>query len=353
MSARSYYRVSVGGREINAALDPVLIDITIRDASGESADTLTIDLDDSDGQIEMPSDGVRIEAEIGRRGAGAVRFAGTVDEITSSGGRGQGRTLTITAKSADMKGKLKSNKQKHHDKGKLKQVAETWGKDAGLKQVVVDSEIGAVEREYWAMESESFMAWGARIARELGATFKIVGDRALFVARSTDKSASGQALPAVRAEWGVNLVQWSMSPKLGRPTYRKQRVRYYDSKEAKWKQEEQDVADVDGTDAVSTDRHSAAGKDHARNRAKSGAKESQRDKGGGTVTVDGDPAASAEAPLDLVGARPGIDGRYKIETAEHKYTRGGGYQTTLTLKQPGGTAGKDSRKGKGKAPATS
>jgi phage protein D len=274
-----------------------------------------------------------------------VIFEGKVDEVRSTGGRGQGRLLHLAAKSADMRGKPKQTQHRHKDKATFKEVAEDWGGKAGLK-VKVDAALAAVSRDYWHIGHESFLAWGARMARELGATFKVMGDKAVFVQRSSGASASGRALVDVAATYGDNLIAWDLSPKLGRADFKKFSLRWYDFKEAKWKA--QDVEAAGGADAEITGRFRASDADQATRRATSDKSESARDKGGGTVTIDGDPDAQAEASCLVSGVRPGIDGAYRIVSATHKLSRGRGYTTDLDLKQPHGTAGTDKR---GAAPA--
>jgi phage protein D len=61
------------------------------------------------------------------------------------------------------------------------------------------------------------------------------------------------------------------------------------------------------------------------------------------VTIIGNPSAQPEGSCTVVGARPGIDGSYKIESVTHKLDRSKGYETTLELKHPEGDVGSDSR----------
>jgi phage protein D len=208
--------------------------------------------------------------------------------------------------------------------------------------VAVHPHLAAVTRPWWGMQGESYLAWGTRHARELGATFKVMGTRAVFVPRSQGQSASGKPLQAIRAAWGENLISWSLKPVLGRPAYGKFRINWFDEKQARWRAEEVE-AEASDVPAVATDRIPASSQNEAATRAGARRIEAEREGGGGTVTIDGEPAAQAEAECEVSGARPGIDGRYRIDVVEHSYTRSGGFTTTLTLKQPAGEAGDDSR----------
>lgn len=52
-------------------------------------------------------------------------------------------------------------------------------------------------------------------------------------------------------------------------------------------------------------------------------------------TIEGDAAAIPDGLCIVEGARPGIDGPYRIESVTHSYSRGGGFVTELSLRQPG------------------
>jgi phage protein D len=346
MSRRAIFWVSVNGNDVTSGLSPYVTSIRIRDAAGLASDTGTIDVEDSYGQLQLPEAGAAISIGLGWEGGAAlVMFEGVVDDIGSTGGRGQGRMLAISAKSADTRGVLKEKQEKHKDEASFGAVATEWGQAAGLSEVAVHPDIAAVTRPWWGMQGESYLAWGTRHARELGATFKVMGSRAVFVPRSRGQSATGKPLQAIRAAWGDNLIAWSLKPVLGRPSFGKFSVRWFDANEAKWKSEDVEADDAD-VPAVATDRVAVASQTEAQARAGSRRTEAAREGGGGTVTIDGEPAAQAEAECEVSGARPGIDGRYRIDVVEHSYSRAGGFTTTLTLKQPAGEAGTDSRSSK-------
>ncbi len=343
---KAIYSIYIEGSDVSSGFVSVVTSITVKDSAGQSADTANIDLDNSNSQISFPRVGVKMAIGLGWEGTAPILlFEGLVDEVRSTGGRGQGRMMSISAKSADTRGKLKEPKEEHKDRSSLGDVASAWGKDAGLNEVKVHPDLAKIERPYWSMENESFLQWGARVAKEVGATFKVMGERAVMTPRSSGKSASGKGLPKIRAEWGRNLISWSISPILSRPAFKKFEARYYDPKEAKWRRETFEAKEVsEGIEASSTLRFVRADKETAKAESESYGNESDREKGGGSVTIDGDPTAQAEAECELIGTDPGVDGTYRIETATHNYTRSGGYTTDLDLKQPKGDAGKDNRK---------
>ena len=53
------------------------------------------------------------------------------------------------------------------------------------------------------------------------------------------------------------------------------------------------------------------------------------------VAIEGDTAAIPDGLCIVTGARPGVDGPWRIESVTHSYSRGGGFITQLSLKQPG------------------
>jgi phage protein D len=342
VSQGAYYLISIDGKPVTSIFAPLLISMTIKDSEGGKSDSLDIELDDEAGQIILPRTGATIHAEIGWKGGGCVTFEGKTDEPHSKGARGGGMTLSINAKSADPKGKGKEPQSRHKDKAKFGDVAKEWGQKAGYS-VKVDSSLSSIARDYWELANESFHAWGARIARELGATFKVQGSKAVFVPRDGSNAASGAAMAVVWATRPGNVISWDLTPNFDRMVYESFRVRWYDAKKAKWVTEKVTGADA-AAKASLTHRFKAVDKDHAKQLGKSNKDEADRKKGGGTVHIIGDPAARAQAKCVVSGVRAGIDGTYKITEASHTISRGSGYDTELTLEQPSGSAGSDKRK---------
>jgi phage protein D len=344
MSFRSsFYQVIVAGQDVTSRFDPLLTSITVTDNVGATSDTCEIELADPEGSIKFPGKGDPIIVFFGVDDAGAGEvFRGTVDEVRSRGAKSGGRYMRISAKSIDTTKKVKEPKQKHKDDAKFGDVAKEWGQGAGV-QVTVHDDLASIERPYWDMRSESFIHWGRRIADEIGATFKVSGDRAVFLPANDGETASGQAAPSLSVEFGVNLLEWDIAPIIGRPAYKTSEVRWFDTKEGQWKTKKVETTN-EGVQAGATHRFSSPDEKQSEGKAKSEKKKSERKGAEGSVEIVGDPSAKAGGKCVVIGVRPGIDGEYRIKTVTHKLQKSSGYVCSLSVDQAQGSAGKDERK---------
>ncbi|KRQ99293.1 phage late control D family protein [Bradyrhizobium valentinum] len=340
--------VYVAGSDVSTRFASRLIKLTVTDTAGRNADTATIELDDTYGSIGMPQEKASVIVALGTSDGGVMQvFDGVVDDVNHIFDRGAGRRITVEAKSADTHGKQKEEQTIHNDDKSVQDAVKEAAQKAGV-EMSFPSGLGNEKRKYIAQDHESFLHFAERMAREVGATFKMIGGkRGVFLDRNSGKTVGGGAVGNVTAQVGKNLITSRISPILSRPAFADVRARWYDVKKAKWMEEKVQIEGDGGgksEDVAAHIRHSkfdaAEGKEHG----KSAGKESSRDKGSGTVVIDGNPAARAEGICTVVGVRPGVDGAYIIDNAKHELARGSGYRTTLTLKRPGGEAGKDSRK---------
>jgi phage protein D len=327
------FMVTVAGTNITTTLMPVLISLSVSDKVGTHSDTASLEIDDTDGRIVLPRIGAPVIVALGWEGEGVrVVFAGTVDEVRSSGSRGSGRTLSISAKGMDTTGKPKEGQQRHFDDSTVEDILKEAGQTAGVTDVEIDPSLASITRKYFEMRDESFILMGERLAREIGGNFRIQGVKAIMSKRG------GSYTAAVIAAWGRNLHGWDISPSLGRAQYSQVRARWYNSAKAEWQETEEDTAL--GVEARHDHRYAKPDEDEATQQTASDRATSERDAGEGSVTVEGDTAAIPDGLCIVTGARPGIDGPYRIESVTHSYSRGGGFVTQLSLKQPGsGSAG--------------
>jgi hypothetical protein len=107
-------------------------------------------------------------------------------------------------------------------------------------------------------------------------------------------------------------------------------VRWYDAKAAKWKQETVQISDEMARVPV-IDTRKFADQERAKDRANSNAEEVERGKAGGTVAIDGEPSAVAQALCAISGIRPGTNGLYWLTGATHNFSRNDGWTTSCEL----------------------
>lgn len=344
MADKAVFQINVGGVNVSDRFGESLESLNVSDKAGTTSDTASITLDDTDGHLAMPGVGDPMTILLGWQSSGmSLVFDGTVDTVRSAGSRSGGRTMVITAKGFDPKGKAKEPLEFHKDDASLQDfMSEAAGK-AGLSFKAQGS-MASIQRKYWSAGTESFLHLGQRIAREVGGQFKIKGKMGILYEKNSGLSISGAALTGVTAAWGDNLLDWDISPVYARPRFKEARARYYDPKKAKWLEELVQITQQGPTsEATHTNRTTRADKDEAKNAATDNQKSSERERGGGSVTIVGNPGAQPEGSCTVVGARPGIDGSYKIESVDHTLSRGGGFVTKLELKHPEGSVGTDSR----------
>lgn len=336
-------KVKVNGTDYTERVAPLVKSIKVSDKDGVASDTCKIVLNDKDGQIALPAENDMLEVYLGDDvdGIGLV-FQGKIDEVRSTGTVGGGRELIIGAKGVNSVGKAKEVAEKHKDKAKFGDVAKEWGKDAGMTEVIIDIELENVEEDYWSMDNESFIAWAQRKAGEMGATFKVQGDKAMFLSANEGKTAKGKDIPDFTVEWGKNLKKWDISPVVGRSRHKNVEVEYYDSKSGKLKSKKVDLQD-EGATATLKGKVRASDEKSAERAAKSSGKKVQRKNGSGTVTLIGSAKLKPEGKMILIGARDGIDGSYRVTQVDHDYTTKG-YECDATVEQPQDKAGKDSRR---------
>jgi len=332
------WQVILGGQDLTTAWASVLIDISINDKAGEASDTCDLTLDDSEGQLRLPSKRTPIEVIL----EGAKVFSGFVEKPLSTGDRSSGRLLKIKAKGFDTGGKAKQPQHFHLDDADLGTYLGKLADEAGLG-IKVDPAFAGISQDYWASDGESLIAVGERLARKLGGTFKIRGDQAVLAKRGTGLTPNGAALPQVVAAFPGNLEKWNITPKDPRSQFASGQARWFDRQSSSFKSTELDFGNAQG-EATNVIRSIVADEAEADAVLDARKRDGERDAGSGSVDLDLTVGAVVEGTCLVKGTRAGVDGVYVIDGVKHSASRSGGSKTTLDLKQPGGGAGSDTRK---------
>lgn len=333
----THLQIIVAGQDVTSRFQPSLKDVKITRASGEAADTCDLTLSDKNGKNILPGERAPVVVIVN----GDLGFTGFVSDVTSNGGKGSGMELELSCSSIDQGSAVKQQQLKHKDDSSLSDFGSQLASAAGLALTVAGS-IAGITRPYWLAQQESFMSWGQRIAKEIGASFKIIGDQAYLVGLNEGISASGKPLTPISAIRGINLERWSISPIISRPKFKEVEVSYFDIKKGERVSQKVPTGNSD-VDASLRTVIGAANEDQAKNKANGASKSSDREKGAGSITIIGDILAEPEAICNVSGVRPGIDGAYRISSVSHSISKGSGFTSEISLREPQGSAGVDGR----------
>ncbi|WP_298981599.1 contractile injection system protein, VgrG/Pvc8 family [uncultured Roseibium sp.] len=338
MTWKTKWAVTVDGQSVTAAMTPYLQSITVTDQAGSSSDSCSLVLNDSGGRLRLPQPGGAVSVSLD----GVNVFTGIIDSVKSSGSRGSGRMLSVSAKGFDVAGKAKEPVQLHQDDGSVGDFLTKVAKKAGFN-MKVDPALANIVRDYIASDGESFLHTGERLARELGGTFKLRGTEAVLAKHGVDFG-----LPLITGLFNTNntgnLISWEIEPLSTRPAFNQVEVQYFDRKEGQPKTYRTDSGEAGArAQAVNRVRSVAHDENQAKDIAEARKAQIEREGGKGRVTLNLEPSAQAEALFQLSGTRSGVDGTYRITSVTHKANRSGGATTDLELQQPQDGAGTDSR----------
>jgi phage protein D len=333
---RAVFYVRIGGLDVSDRINPFLTYIEVHQRYGGGDDDAIIELADDYGQIAIPPYGTNCEIDLGWQHTGAALvFEGFVTEVHSRGGR-EGRFLRVIAYGSDHYTQAKQPQEGHVDNASLGEAAAKFAGNAGLT-LSIHPLLAKIKRAWWGINGESFIHWAQRTASELGGTLKVIGSHAVMLPRLGNATASGQSVGAVSAAAGDNLLRWDIVPSVGRPQHAGFIGRYFDLAEAEWRQIKSGRAALERgiAKALGVNRFPSADAGAAAEGADGSADNQFADSGMGTVSIIGKPAARPPSDLVLTGARSGVDGTYSIAEAWHRYTRGEGYTTTVTVTPAG------------------
>ena len=302
------FRVLSNGSDVTSPIADRLIGITVTDASGETADTAEIEIDDRDYRVALPAVGAVLQIAMGLGNELVELGQFVVDEI---GGTVGPDTMSIKAKSADMRAAIKSAKTRAWQDVTLEDIVAKIAGEHGLAKQISDS-LKSVHYTYLAQTSESDLNFLTRIARDLDATCKPAGGALVFVKTGEGKAADGSALPVFtvhRSQMASASWQLTGRGKFGRVV-------------AEWSKRgtgrvEKVTAGNDKPEHILRTRYATQAE--AQRAADAALAKSKRNSG--TLSVElggywGD--LMAEGLIDVSGIKPELTGRWLVKTVTHR-----------------------------------
>lgn len=171
-----------------------LMSMTIADNRGFEADELDIQLSDDDGNLALPSRGAIIEVAIGWKGEQLVQKGKfIVDELQYNGSPD---SLTLRARSADLRGSLSSKQERSWHNITLGQL---------IDQIALENQLQSCCAKQWQNKpithldqtNESSINLLTRLAEEYDAIATVKNGKLLFMPAGKAQSVNGKPLPPV------------------------------------------------------------------------------------------------------------------------------------------------------------
>ncbi len=189
------YRLTLAGQRISPELGARLQSLRLTDRRGLEADQLDIVLEDHDGRLDLPPRGAELQLALGWQGEGLIdRGTYIVDEVEHSGSPD---TLTIRARSADMREDLPGKRSQSWDSLTVRDIITTIAERHGLEPKVAD-QLAGIRVNHIDQTDESDMHFLTRLAERYDAVATIKAGNLLFVAAGQATTASGLEISPIQ-----------------------------------------------------------------------------------------------------------------------------------------------------------
>lgn len=182
------FRIVADGTDVTQRLNDRLLKLTLLDKPGMESDSLTLRLDDRDGQVALPRRGAVLEVHLGYAGEPLMRMGRfTVDTLQWAG---PPDCLTVTAKAGDMRGSGKTIRSGGWEGTTLAQVCRDVGARNGWRvECPLQVAIARVDQV-----NESDYHFVTRLARQYDCTAKLAEGMLMVLPRQSGQSATGRRI---------------------------------------------------------------------------------------------------------------------------------------------------------------
>ncbi|MGQ4693140.1 contractile injection system protein, VgrG/Pvc8 family [Enterobacter asburiae] len=193
------FMLKLDDRDITQNFSPRLISLTMTDKRGLEADQLDIQLDDSDGLLDLPARGARLSLWLGWEGTPLEEKGDfTIDAIQFQGAPD---TLTIQGFSADFRGKLNVRREQSWHDTTVRAIVDTIAQRNQLTASVT-SGLASIAISHIDQSQETDAAFLSRLADRNGAFVSIKAGKIIFMKAGQAVTASGAPLPLMMIERG-------------------------------------------------------------------------------------------------------------------------------------------------------
>ena len=188
------FKLEIGGRDVSAMVQDRLISLTLTDNDGWESDSLTLDFDNRDNRIPLPT--YQQDVKLWLPLKNQLVYMGLF-KVSDSTLTLRPRQLNVTCTAADLTlDSLKSTKTRGWNDKTLGDIARAIAAENKLKVAIAD-ELAAIKFPQVDQTNESDINLLNRLGKDFDATVKIADGTLLFTLRGVGQSVSGQAMPAI------------------------------------------------------------------------------------------------------------------------------------------------------------
>ena len=325
MGLKPGFRIAANGGDITAVIADRLVSLRLTDEAGIDSDVLEIVLADHLAPIALPPTGAELELFLGYDLAYTRMGLFVVDELELSGWPA---TMTIRARGAVLskskggKVDLQTQKTRSWEAGTtLGDLTKKIAGEHGLRAAVAES-LASIALPHTDQTRESDLHLLQRLAKRYDGVVKPAGSTLALTKRGEGKTASGQDLPPLTVTATECTAYRATVAKRDAPGT----VKAFWQDTGAARREEAKFGDGDPVREL---RQIYPSQSAAEEAARSEYNRRARGEKRLSLTLPGNPAVLAEAPLTTVGFREGVDGSWTITRVEHSLDPAGGYAMTI------------------------
>ncbi|MCD9124001.1 phage late control D family protein [Cupriavidus sp. UGS-1] len=185
------YRITLDGKDLTSSIAPRLIRLALTECRGEDADTLDLQLDDSDGALAIPKRGATLDVAFGWEADGLVdKGSFKIDEAEYSG---TPDTIAVRARSASLSAGLGKREERSWHGKTIGDIVSTIAKFHKLTPKVA-AELAKVAIAHIDQSQESDMSFLTRLAKRYDAVMNVKDSNLLFMPIGAGVTVSGKPL---------------------------------------------------------------------------------------------------------------------------------------------------------------
>lgn len=193
------FMLKLDDRDITQNVSPRLISLSMTDKRGLEADQLDIQLDDSDGLLDLPARGATLTLWLGWEGAPLLQKGNfTIDTIEFQGAPDK---LIIRGCSADFRGKLNVRREQSWHDTTIGAIVNTIAQRNQLTASVAAG-LSSITISHIDQSQETDAAFLTRLAERNGAFVSIKAGKVIFMKAGQAVTAGGTPIPLMVIERG-------------------------------------------------------------------------------------------------------------------------------------------------------